>query len=37
MQTAASKIWTQFAVSISNDDNHYTFQQLCICKSIDTD
>ena len=24
MQTAPSKIWTQFTVSISNDVNHYT-------------
>ena len=24
MQSASSRIWTRFAVSISNDDNHYT-------------
>ena len=36
MQSVSSKIWTRVAVSISNDDNHYTkyMELLTVCKRM---
>ena len=34
MQSVSSKIWTRLAVSISNDDNHYTMGTATILKYI---
>ena len=30
MQSVSSRIWTRVAVSISNDDNHYTTGTSCL-------
>ena len=34
MQSASSRIWTRVAMSISNDDNHYTTGTSQLCQQI---